>query len=117
MVKFSWRCEMILKWFCNTFKLVTKQVYIDLEHEYNRLKMEYDRLKMEYERLQNKPNEQAYKMEQLEKRIAQVERTNTLLLRGLGVDEFARVLQEAEARESRKNKSKNKIKGSEKTYE
>lgn len=53
----------------------------------------------------------------MEQRISEVERTNRLLMRGLGIDEFTRVLQEAELKENRKNKSKNKLKGSEKIYE
>lgn len=78
--------------------------------KYNSLKIEYDRLKMDYKNLEDKPDKQLFRIEQLEKRIADVERTNRMLLRGLGVDEFTRVLQEAEQTEKRKNKSKSKTK-------
>lgn len=101
----------------NFFGVVSKWKYEELEKKYNVLRIEYDKLKMEYENLRRKPDEQLYKIEKLEKRVAEVERTNQLLMRGLGIDEFARVLQEAEAKENRKYKSKNKSKGSEKAYE
>ena len=115
MVKLFWRYVMLNKIY-NFFKVDSLAKYSELEHQYNTLRIEFDRLKMEYERLRNKPDEQAFKIEQLEKRIAQVERTNQLLMRGLGIDEFTRVLQEAEDKEKRRYK-KNKSKGSEKTYE
>lgn len=115
MVKLFWRYVMLNKIY-NFFNVVSLAKYSELEHQYNTLRIEFDRLKMEYERLRNKPDEQAFKIEQLEKRIAQVERTNQLLMRGLGIDEFTRVLQEAEDKEKRRYK-KNKSKGSEKTYE
>ena len=114
MVKLFWRYVMLDKIY-SFFKVVSLSKYTELEHQYNTLRIEFDRLKMEYERLRNKPDEQTFKIEQLEKRIAQVERTNHLLMRGLGIDEFTRVLQEAEDKEKRRYK--NKSKGSEKIYE
>ena len=116
MVKLFWRYLMLDKIY-NFFKVVSLAKYNELEHKYNKLKINYDRLKMDYERLQDKPDHQAHKIEHLEQRISEVERTNRLLMRGLGIDEFTRVLQEAELKENRKNKSKNKLKGSEKIYE
>lgn len=90
------------------FNVVSMKKYEELERKYNTLRMEYDRVKTEYARLQEKPDKQAYKIEQLEKRVAEVGRTNSLLMRGLGIEEFARVLQEEEEKENRRKKNKNK---------